>query len=358
MALPPFFGRAWRLAIETSDGETYSVRSLVAAGEQPLRLKFQVEMTLTLAYWQAQIDIYNLSSSTSTKLLRDAPDMAAALKFNQRLVLGDRVTLSAGYQTDASGSFDADANLIYAGQVFQPIWMRENVVDYNLRLRCITALAENALSQVSFAVGSGATDYDTIGQVCQKSGLALDADPQSQQAMSQRPYGRSQVIQGKTTEVLRGISRANNLFSWVDQSGFHVRSFDAKTIAQQPPQFAYGTPQSDFSNAPASTIVRPTLIESPQQTQDGVVFRALMDPTVKIGNVVQVSKSVLLMPYQPQYGRDLPVVTNQDGTYVVAGIRHVGDTRGESASWYTEITGMMVNFFPDFLRTRQPWASQ
>ena len=352
--MAPFFDRSWRIALEPAAGGLYAASSTVSPSETPLRIRFMVEMTLTLAYWQATVDIYNLSASTANQMANGA---ANVWKFRQPVITGDWVTLSAGYKPSATGSFNADSNVIYTGQILQPIWTRENVVDYVLRLRCITSLADSALNQVAFSVEKGKTDLDATNLICARCGIDADIDASSQVVLGESKYSRGQVIQGRPAEAMRQITRNNNLFSWINQDGLHVRSFDQKSMATVVAKFAYGTSQSDTSNVSASTPIKRTLIGTPQQTQEGIVFQVLMDPSVKIGDVVQLASGVLFAPFQFQYGKDYNVPASQDGKYVVAGIRHIGDSRGTGSDWLTEITGLTLNFFPDFLKTREVISS-
>src|SRR5579872_31871 len=92
------FGRAWAISIETADGNNYVVRSLVGKGEEPLRATFQVSMYMMMAYWFADVSIYNLSNSTAAQLTKNAPNVENFWKFNQKILSGDTVTISAGYQ--------------------------------------------------------------------------------------------------------------------------------------------------------------------------------------------------------------------------------------------------------------------
>src|SRR5690242_2636648 len=116
MAQLPFFGRAWSVSVDTQDGNHYVVRSLVGPGEEPLTVRFTVEMYALLAYWNATIEILNMSTETARSITAGTPDVSKFWKFNQPLVLGDSVSLSAGYASGSSGSFEADSNLLFNGK--------------------------------------------------------------------------------------------------------------------------------------------------------------------------------------------------------------------------------------------------
>ncbi|HXS98709.1 MAG TPA: hypothetical protein VN736_29130 [Candidatus Limnocylindrales bacterium] len=69
----PFFGRAWQVSVDTSDG-TFAVSS--ADDADPLRVCFTVEKYMLLAYWKADISIYNMNQSTAQTVGASAPTFA------------------------------------------------------------------------------------------------------------------------------------------------------------------------------------------------------------------------------------------------------------------------------------------
>lgn len=348
----PFFGRAWHVAVDTSDGEHLVVAS--SQFEEALRATFVIEMYPQKIYWQAIVTIYNLASETASRIRAGAPDFATIWKQRDtRIELGNAVTVSAGYQSDANGKFDPGANVLYRGQVLQPVWTRENVVDYKLILRLVTGLVENTLNSVSISIEKGATDYDAVKQICGQAGTPIaieNIDAGARERLSRAKYSRGQVFHGRPYEPIGEIMRQNNLFYWVSPNGLNVRSFDPKSPPKDP-DYAYGPPDLPGSYTTGGTkqgLVKRTLIGVPEQTQDGVVFRVLLDPQVRIGDVVQLAAGTVIQAHPFQYGQ-LPPIPSVDGLYVVAGIRHVGDTRGRGNDWYTEVVAVNAVAFPDIL---------
>ena len=119
------------------------------------------------------------------------------------------------------------------------------------------------------------------------------------------------------------------------------------------PDYAYGPPNlSSYTSGGTTTgVIKPTLIGYPEGTQDGVMFRVLLDSAVKIWDVVQIApgdsthRGTAINSFQFQYGSTYQPQPNAQGVYIVAGIKHVGDTRGNGDDWYTEITAMTPKFF-------------
>jgi hypothetical protein len=350
----PFYLRQWAVSVDTQAGDHYVVRSLVGAKEEPLRVTFAIDMYALLAYWTATISILNMSPATAGLISSGNPDLGSFWRFNQPLNAGDTVTVSAGYQTGASGAFSAESSVLYTGKILQAVWTRENVVDYRLTLRCVTGLLEDALNFVSFPWRGGATAYDTLNQVCSQAGIPFDnIDDAARQKMENTTYPRGQALHGRPYELIRQITKQSNLTTWVSPRGLNVRSFDPAKPPETP-DYAYGPPEAPgggyTTGGTQQGIIKKTLLGVPEQTQDGVLFRVLLDSSVKIGDIVQLAPGTTINLYPLQIG-SLPAVPSRNGLYVVSGIRHVGDSRGRGDDWYTEIQGLTMDFFANFLMT-------
>ena len=338
----PFFGRAWHLAIDTQDG---SHLVLTSSQPQALRVTFSVEMAILLAVFQAQVSIYNVSSQSTSLMSSGSPNLYDLWKFNKPLVMGNSVSLSAGYQTFGQ-PFDYQANEIYRGKVLQPIQTRENVVDYKLTLRLLTGLIEDVVNFTSFPVAKGTSNLNVLNQICANCNPPIQIqngaiDPAAQQALSQTLAPRGQVIHDRPWRQIRDILNTNNLYGWVGANGLAVRSLGTEPTTTPNWIFAPADPLGAY--APAPQGAKKTLIGTPQQTQDGILFRVLLDNQVRLGDVVQVT-GALVQPVSIGYG-NLPPFFSPTGMYVVAGIRHVGDSRGQGDDWYTEIHAMIYDFF-------------
>ncbi len=351
----PFFGRAWNIAVDTADGQHLVVAS--SRADESLRATFAIDMYMLLAYWQAEVSIFNMSSQTAGTIWKGSPKLGDLWQFQKPLVAGDTVTVSAGYESSEAGGFNPDANVLYQGKVLQPVWLRENVVDYRLILRCVTGLIEDAVNFTSFPIAGGVSAHDALAQICSQANPPIPIDRIDEGArtrLSQQSYPRAQAIHGRPWNAIRSITAENNLFAWVNPRGLNVRSFGSGGTPQTP-DYAYGPPEpagNSGSRQTAQGLVKRTLIGTPEQTQDGVVFRVLLDPQVRIGDIVLLEPGTLINPVPIQVGQ-LPAAPSQNGIYVVAGLRHFGDTRGRGDDWFTEIHGVVMDFFANFLTARQ-----
>jgi len=368
------FGRQWQISIATqispppgfvgpvspnadTAGPTYIVNS---AGATPLRVTFNIDtQAVVTAYWLAEICIYNLSTSTVTGITAGAgsPDIASLWSMNKPIVAGDTVNVSAGYGPSSGLLFNPSSNLIYTGKVFQPIWTRENVTDYKLTLRCVSQLMQDALNSVNVPMDAGHTDASTIKTVCEKAGIQIDptSDQSALDLLAQKTYPRGEALSGKPLTIIDQIIRGNRLTSWLGPNGLCVRLFDPNNPIKVP-DFAYGPPNLPGDYAPAGVTtgsIKKTLIGTPEQTQNGIRFRVLLDPTISIGGIVQLAPGALPTAFAYTYESDRPNVPNQPGVYVVHGLRHYGDSRGRQDDWYTEITGVTMNFFASYFNPSQ-----
>jgi hypothetical protein len=352
----PYFGRAWHIAVDTADGA-----HLVLSSDQfseALRVTFSVDMHMRLSYWMAQVTIYNLSNETATQIWKRTPGFGSALgtmlQPGDEMRLGDAVAISAGYQSDGSGKFNPSKSVIYEGKILQPVWLRENVVDSKLILRLSTGLPGDLFC--SFPVPKNTTDLTTIEQICSQATTPIpinEIDAASRAKLSKTVYSRAQAIHGRALEQIQPIVKQNGLFAWVNKKGLNIRSFDS---APKAPDYTYGPPDLDgpyTTNGTMRGLVKKTLIGVPEQTQDGAVFRVLLDPDVKIGDTVQLAPGTIINPF-PRQIESLPAAPSVNGQYVVAGIRHFGDTRGRGDDWFTEIHGVVWDFFPSFLLSKSP----
>jgi hypothetical protein len=367
MATIPFFGRAWQLSVDTQDSNHYVARSLVAQDESPLRIAFTVDTYMLLAYWRAEITLYNLApqgqplkSGQGQQPNGSNQSGGQSLAFNQRIIAGDAVALSAGYENGLAGAFSADACLLFAGRVFQPVWTRVNVVDSLVKLRCICGLMEDSLNLISFPMAGGATYYDTLNEIGTHAfglSFSLDADSGSIDKLKQSRYSRAQALHGKPFDLMQDIMRQSTLFSWMTPAApgsgkpptISVRNFEE---APEVPDISYGPPGLAgpyTTGGTTSGLVKPTIIGVPEQTQNGVTFKVLMDSDVRIGKVVQLAPGTIINPYEFTPMSNYPPVPSRNGLYIVAGIRYVGDSRGRGDDWYTEVTGVLWDFFPSFI---------
>lgn len=92
------------------------------------------------------------------------------------------------------------------------------------------------------------------------------------------------------------------------------------------------------------------LVFIPETTNDGIQIRALLNPLIRVGCLVQVEQSDINTLTTTQFGlrytqTNTAAATTKDGYYRVLISEFHGDTRGQE--WYTELTCLAVDITAD-----------
>jgi hypothetical protein len=279
------------------------------------RVQFQVRRGDMQTPNTADVRIFNLSDST-------ANEIANVQEYTQ-------IALQAGYE----GNF----GLIFRGIIKQTrlgrIDQKDSYVD-------ITAADGDELynySALSLTLAKGSSPSDDIASMMQsftttlaREAIAYDSDSAPQLQGNARVRGR--VWYGMGRECLRKFAAANGVL-WSVQDG-------RLTLI----------PQNGYIEGQVPVISRNTgLIGVPEMTAQGLELRVLLNPSIRIGQLIQLQSNAI---NQYRYGTDLasqannPLLarslkTSADGLYYVMSANHSGDTRGND--WYTDLTCLAAN---------------
>ena len=304
--LPFRFGRVWKFEIETYDGaEVFTIQTSLPPNNvfipEQLHITFDTTQTIQQAFWYCDISIYNLNPVTMNILITQ----------------GMKVTLGAGYQI--LGGITTTTDVIFEGTVLQPIWTRENGVDDKLTLHCVCGLIEVTNNFIAQSIAGGITQRELVAQMAQLCHFPLDANDVD--ISSTTKLSRASVFFGSPADAFQSIADSNNSNLWFTNQALHIRELREQTTK---PTIVYG---------PSSG-----LIGVPQQTQDGVEMKMLLDPKITIMTQVQLQAGTIINQLQRSIP-SLPTILDANNTYVVGRVRHYGDSRGND--WYTEVTGFV-----------------
>ncbi len=337
----PFFGRAWSLTITPTTGPsagTPIVISTDAFEPEALRVTFDINQIAFSAFWHAEFTIYNANGPITSGPSQGINLMQAVIQE------GDLVTFSAGYQADYP--YPSTPPAIWTGPVFYTIQDRLNVVDERLIVHCLLNRALTTQNFLNATLPALSTQFTQAQFIAAQSANPIGInESQVQQAISsanpQRgaaklPRGKSYF--GNPHRYLTALADQNSLVSWFDAHNWNVDSLQ-NPVGQLVATYA----PVNTGNAPQTISgTKLSLIGQPQQTQLGVNFRVLLDPTV------QVAAPLPQVAVQLQYVRQAPIqyplpkgqlaVVPLSSQYVVIGVRFTGDTRGNP--WYSDITGV------------------
>lgn len=260
-----------------------------------LRIKFSTKKGDLQTPNTADIRVYNLSDDTVQRVQREFT----------------RVILQAGYQDNLG--------IIFRGNIKQVRRGRENGTDTFLDIFAADGDAAYNFATVNktLAAGSGQKDVvATCAGAMQQHGVTQGAMPDL--AGPQLPRG--QALYGMARDYMRTSAQSTDT-SWSIQDGQLTM-----------------IPRTGYLAGQAVVLTAKTgLIGTPEQTQEGIRAKALLNPQIRIGTRVKIdNKSILRAKLDMNYTaiNMRPKVAN-DGFYRVLAAEHTGDTHGQD--WYTNI---------------------
>lgn len=261
-----------------------------------LRVRFSVRRADIQTPNTLEARVWNVSEETANKVQKEFT----------------RVVLQAGYEYGNYG-------ILFDGNVKQIRWGRENQTDTYMDI--LAADGDEAYNfavvNTTLAAGSQPTDHAWAAQAAMaehgiKKGFMPTAD--------EPKLPRGKVMFGMSRDYLRDASAATNC-SWSIQDGY----------LQLVPLTGY---------LPGEAVVltaKTGMVGMPEQTQDGIRVKCLLNPMIKVGGRVQIdNKSVQRMRIDMSYTaiNFFPKVAD-DGFYRVLVAEHHGDTR--STEWYSDL---------------------
>lgn len=293
---------------------------IVSAGTQGLdlsqmRFKFNTRNADEQAPNTLYVRIYNLKKETVQKI---------GTEFTT-------ITLQAGYE---SGNF----GIIFQGNIKQTATGRERNVDSFVDIWAADSDEYYNFSVISLALKAGQTPAQVIN--------AIQAAP-SVNGVAALPYATdaSGLIAGAGAGTAQALSRGKVLFGmtrdyardWANKYGY--------SWSMQNGQFVV-VPITGYRPGEAIVLSSTTgLIGVPEATADGVKARALLNPLIRIGCLVQIAQSDINQITQQQQGLSyspaIATVTTAAGFYRVLVAEFSGDTRG--TEWYVDLICLAVD---------------
>jgi hypothetical protein len=253
-------------------------------------------------YQAAFIRIYNVSDETKKEW--------KAKEFS-------RVILSAGYQTGNYG-------VIFDGEIIQAVAGRESPVDTYIDIVAGEGYQANqAVTNQTIAAGAtGLTVAQAMADTMGKSLKPYDYNPDVK-------LPRGQALYGMSRDVLHYYAAAAGSSYYYDKG------------------FLVWVPLQGHKPGEAVVLNADTgLVGWPQQTQEGVTLRCLLNPLLDVGATMKIDNASIQQAVtsasftaESDYFNTIPPLDN-DGIYRIYRIQHSGDTRGND--WYSDIVGLAV----------------
>jgi hypothetical protein len=318
-----------------------------------LRIRFEVSQSDLSIPNTMTVRIYNVSQSTRNTLLSKnqnfKPDVQlphgatpvnsvdalvaagnapAANSQQQHEYVYNRVILTAGYQNGNKGN-------IFDGQIITYRFGRESNVDSYLELVAADGDSFYNGAVVANSVPAGATPAQQVDALVAAGGIAgvsqSARDQLSQMGGIVNPRGKVSFGLGRLT--LDKIARAGNV-RWSIQNGFLTL-----------------VPVTGYlpSNVVPLITSQTGMIGTPEATDQGVVVRCYINPTIAIGQAIKLLSSEVNQTQVVQSEAVGGAITSnqfianasQTGIYRVIIVEHFGDTRGQE--WYSELTCLAID---------------
>jgi len=269
-----------------------------------LHIKFSCKRSNSMTPNNADIRVYNL-------------DLETALRIKAEF---KRVILQAGYE----GNY----GVIFQGNIKQVILGRESATDTFIDI--VAGDGDNAynFAIVNQTMNSGVKPSDQIAMLAKTMNdrnVTLGSTPENLPT-SQLPRGK--VFYGTTRDYLRTIAMTTG---------------NAWSIQDEKINFV---PLKSYLKGTVVVLTSKTgLIGTPQQTNEGVNMKCLLNPLISIGGRVQIDnasveqyKINLAVPNSPA---NIPAPLTDDGMYFILVAEHNGDTRG--VDWYTNMICLRID---------------
>lgn len=296
------FGRKASLMIGHDAGDAIELSGL--------RFTFRVQRGDQQTPNSARIRVYNVSDNTAQKVQTEFK----------------RVVLQAGY----AGSY----GIIFDGTLLQVRRGRENPTDTYLDITAADGdMAYNfAVVNTTLAAGSAAEDHvKACTAEMAKYGVAEGYRP----ALPSAPLSRGKVMFGMARDCLEAVARSTQTL-WSIQDGQLLMVPETSYVPGDIPDVSHES----------------GMIGQPEQTQNGITVRMLLNPSIKIGRLIhlgsgsiqQAERSLGSPSRDDKQDSDTRNRLSTSGYYYVMNNEHWGDTRGND--WYTEATCLAVDATP------------
>ena len=303
------YGRKWELKIECKP-ESNSKADMLILGQDGITAEGGLRCTFDIDYYAginnggfpffAEFNIFNATEETAQKVIKE----------------GSRVYFSAGYSKGNYG-------LIFGGTVFQSYLTRENVVDRKLTILCADGEKLFRDSLVSLTLNKEYTDMSLLNATAAYGKSPISVGRISSQ-ISEVKKPRGTTLFGTKGEVIRTIVRSNNAQTFTTNDELQVVK-----LTDKPKDFAIAV---NYETG---------LVGAPQQIDKGVAFRSLLNPLLVLSNPLRQVKldmsGINFVQQKIVFGQFSFKPLPSDGYFLVIGVRHIGDTRGNE--WYTDVAG-------------------
>lgn len=268
-----------------------------------LRIQFKVKKSDAQTPNTAEIRVYNLAPETA-KQIRD--------EFK-------RVVLQAGYESNYGVIFDGNIKQVRMG--------RENGTDSYIDIAAGDGDDAYNYAVVNATLAAGAKQSDQINAAAgAMAGKGVSKGFIADTGSKALPRGK--VMYGNARNYLRQSAQASET-SWSVQDG----------------KLQFVSLTSVLPNQAVLLTSKTGLVGTPEQTNDGIKAKCLLNPMLKIGVRVKINEEDVAQAKLPDTSKDSsankPADISKDGVYRLLVVEHNGDTRGND--WYSDLVCLDVD---------------
>jgi hypothetical protein len=272
-----------------------------------MRIRFAVRRGDFKTPNSADIRVYNLSDNTVQRVQKEF----------------ERVVLQAGYAGNYGVIFDGTIKQVRRG--------RESQTDTYIDITAADGDSAYNFAVMNVTLAAGSTANDHLEQVLssmKSRGITMGEAPE----LSATRLPRGKVFYGMTRDFLDVLGKTQDV-SWSIQDG-------KLTLI----------PNNAYLPGEAVVVTSATgMIGLPEQTQNGINVRTLLNPGIRIGKRLQINNTSI---QQYRYGLSNNAGTSNsfvkqqakiadDGFYKAFVVDHYGDTRGNE--WYTDTICLAID---------------
>lgn len=278
-----------------------------------LRFAFSVHRGDIQTPNSADIRVYNVSKMTADAIRQTVPTPEFT-----------RVVIQAGYAGNYGVIFDGEIKQVRRGRESQldtyiDITAADGDSAYNYSFLATSLAAE---------LTSPANQVETIVKDMAKHGVKKGYVPD----LDTNALPRGKVFYGMSRDEMRKISFTTQT-SWSIQEG----------SVQMVPLAAYMPGEIPVISAATG------MVGLPEQTQNGIKVKVLLNPSIKIGQAIQIDNASIqqyrynlaLNQQAANFASSLSNKLDDDGLYYVMVAEHNGDTRGHD--WYTDVICLAID---------------
>ncbi len=268
-----------------------------------LRITFKIKKSDAQTPNTAEIRVYNLAEETANRIRKEFQN----------------ITL----QTD----YESNYGLIFNGNTKQIRFGRENGTDTFIDIAAADGDDAYNFAVVNATLAAGAKQSDQIsaaaGSMAGRGVATGHIDPTGDAKLP-----RGKVMYGMARNYLRQSAEASNT-SWSIQDG----------------KVQFVSLTGVLPNQAVLLTSKTGLVGQPEQTNDGIKARCLLNPMLRIGGKVQINEKDVAEAKLPDTNKDAqankPAAIEADGFYRLLVVEHSGDTRGND--WYSDLVCLGVD---------------